>query len=127
MDFRKIQGPFRVDGPATGGSATSNALPFRSGGRSCKQTLHSVKVVAASSNCKPSIAVEHGPDGTVFGLHSTALVSTAVPGALPGLMDGQSDTNKVLNEFIRPVISVISSDGNPCWAVIELFEMRKPF
>ena len=127
MDFRKIVGPLRVDGPAVGGAATTYAQAPRSGGRSAKVAQYAVKVIAGSSNAKVGVILEHGPDGDVFITHSTPLTPTAIPGTLPGLLIGDADDTKILCEYLRPVLTCISADASVCWAMIEVYEMRKPF
>lgn len=126
MEFKKIAGPIRVDGPAVGGSPTTYTQAARSGGRNAKVAQYAVKIIAGSSNAKVGVILEHGPDGDVFIIHSTPLAPTAIPATLPGLLIGDAGS-AILCEYLRTVLTCISSDASVCWAMIEVYEMRKPF
>jgi hypothetical protein len=126
MDFKKIEGHFRVDGPVAGSGGRDYPLTARSGGRSCKVAQYWIKVIAASSNATLGLGLEHGPDGNLFVLHSN-VISLAAPASIPGLLVGDADDTKIIGEYLRPVVNIVSNDASVCWAVIEVYEMRKPF
>lgn len=124
----KLIASMRVDGPATGGQATAYKLKPRGGGRLSKTAQYMVKIVAVSSaQAKVKVDLEHGPDGIVSKPHSTPIALTQLTGADANLLVGDADQTKVLGEYLHVIISCISNDANPCWAVIEVYEMRKPF
>jgi len=124
MQFRKIFGPARLDGSTTG---TDYPLPPMAGGKSFKVANYMVKVVATSdsANCKIALALKHGPDGTVWAVHSAAIASTAT-GTAPSVLSGDADTSKIIGEFRQPIVTVLGI-GGPHWAVVEIFEITKPF
>lgn len=49
MEFKKVAGPIRVDGPASGGNATTYTQAGRSGGRSAKVAQYAIKIIAPHS------------------------------------------------------------------------------
>lgn len=102
--------------------------PPRPGGRLCKNVQYMVKVVASSSDqAKVGLFLDHGPDGTVSKLHSTPIALTQLTGGNALLLVGDSDSTKIIGEFLHPVVNCLSNDANACWALVEIFEMRKPF
>lgn len=118
----------RVDGPATGGQVTGFKLKPRAGGRSCKNVQYMIKILAVSSNqAKVGLDLQHGPDGSVSVAHSTPITVTQLTGANANLLVGDADSTKILGEYLHVVINCISFDANPCWATVEIYEMRKPF
>jgi hypothetical protein len=118
----------RVDGPATGGQATSFKLKPRAAGRSCKTAQYMIKIVAVSSTmAKVGLDLQHGPDGAVSVAHSTPIAMTQLTGTNANLLVGDADTTKILGEYLHVVINCISNDASPCWASVEIYEMRKPF
>ena len=96
----------------------------------CKVVNYQVKVVQSdgTDNIRLSVELRHSPDGTVSALHSNPL-SAANPGVLvPVLLSGDADSSKILGEFLHPVLKVKhASTGGAVWAVVEVFELRKPF
>jgi hypothetical protein len=124
----KLIASLRVDGPATGGQETLYKLTPLRGGRVCKQANYQIKIVAVSSNqAKVGLKLEHGPDGTVSVLHSTPIATTQITGANAALLNGDSDGTKMIGNFLHPIVACISNDANPCWAVIEVYQLLKPF
>lgn len=118
----------RVDGPATGGQETFYRLQPSRSGRLCKQANFQIKVIASSSSqAKVGLRLEHGPDGTVSVLHSVPIPTTQLTGGNALLLNGDSDASKMLGNFLHPVITCISNDASPCWAVIEVYQLLKPF
>ncbi len=127
MQYRKL-GRFRIDGPASGGTAAAVSLGSSGGGRMCKGVLYMLKIVQVSSaQAKLGLALSHGPDGQVSILHSTPIANTQLTGANAFLLVGQSDLSLMLGEFLDPALTCISNDANACWVLVDAFEMRKPF
>jgi hypothetical protein len=64
----------------------------------------------------------------VSALHSTP-INFGNPGAtLPSVLIGDADATKVIQESLHPVVQIKhNSGGGAVWAVVEVFEMRKPF
>ena len=128
MTFKKIF-TGRLDSGSTG-QETTYVMPPSSGGRSCKVVQFMVKVLQASSttNVRISVDLYQSPDGTVSTLHSTA-ISSGDPGAtFPSLLTGDCDTSKIVGEVLIPRIRIKdSATTNAMSAVIELYELRKPF
>jgi hypothetical protein len=124
----KLIAQMRVDGPATGGQETQYKLKARPGGRLCKGVNYMVKVIAVSSTqAKVGITLDHGPDGQVSRNHSIPIATTQLTGTNAALLSGDSDPAKMLGEYLHPIVTCISNDASPCWAVIEVYELRKPF
>jgi hypothetical protein len=107
------------------------------GGRACKTLQYMVKVIKSSgANCQVGLGVQHGPDGDVFlPLDDQIIPMTLVSGAstdalvLEGHV-GQDDgsNTKVVGEWILPILKINHDSGTgDVWAVVELFEMRKPY
>jgi hypothetical protein len=131
MMFSKIVGPVRLDS-GTNGALKSYPLPPRGGGRMCKVVQYMVKVVQSSgSTARVTVRMDHGPDGNVFTTHSTPISAvdptTGGTVALPAVVAGDATTSIIVGEFIQCVPGASSSDSNPSWVVVEIFEMRKPF
>lgn len=125
MMFRKIAGPFRVDG----GSDTEIGYPLTpsGGGRMCKSVQYMIKVIATSSptNSKLGLKLNHGPDGMVSAPHSSPIASTAT-GNAPSLLVGDADSSKIIGEYLHVIVTAFGV-GGPSSAMIEVYEMRKPF
>ena len=127
MMFRLIA-EMRVDGPATGGTATEYPLQPTGGGRMVKDVGYMVKVVARShSAAMCGVKLNHGPDQTVHAQHSTP-IANAVVTSVPGLLAGDTTaTTTMIGDFLFPILTCISNDATACWLVVRVYEMRKPF
>lgn len=82
------------------------------------------------TNLRVALELFHGPDGTVSVLHSVPITYAAGdPGAtMPALLSGDADQSKMVSEFLHPVIKIKANAGGALQAaMIEVFEMRKPF
>lgn len=124
----KLIASMRFDGTGSGGNGISYKLKPRGGGRLCKNAQYMIKIIAVSSDqTKLKLDLEHGPDGTVSRPHSTPIVLTQLTSTNALLLVGDADQTKILGEYLHPIIFCISNDANPCWAVVEIYEMRKPF
>ena len=126
MYVRKIFGPSRIDGAS--GSLTTYALKPRAGGRMAKVAHYDIKVLACSDGANTSLklTLNHSPDGTVNSLHSVAIPLTAIGSTTPTLLSGDADTSKVLSDYLHVLLG-IQGTGGAQWAVVEVYEIRKPF
>ena len=126
MQFKKIFGPARIDSQNNGAEQTIKLSPV-AGGSLIKNVQYMCKVASASgANVRITIELWHGPDGLASVLHSTP-INAADPSS-SGLLVGDCDTSKMIGEFLLPVIKIKDSALTTAqWAIVEIFEMRKPF
>lgn len=130
MFHRKVSGPIRIR--SDGDTPLSYELDPAPGGSRCKVILWSIKVVQKSQNVSVGLKYATGPDGDVFGPAKTPLALTA-PGGVPTVLQaasGTPDTNAadVLGEWIRVTLECGVTTGTADeWALVELWETRKPF
>jgi hypothetical protein len=123
MLFRKVAGPMRIE-PAAGPADQDFALDPKAGGRMCKNVQVMVKVVQNSAGAKLGVRIEHGPDGTTWkSLAASTTPAPAVPSDKLLVLDSGSG---IVGEYIRVVV-VGGGAAVTDWAVVEVFEMRKPF
>ena len=80
---------------------------------------------ASGVEVRIGLKLDHGPTPEIFAPHSVP-IAVADPGTLPALMVGDAGT-AIIGEFLRPVLKVDSNDANEQWAVVTIYEMRKPF
>ena len=98
----------------------------------CKGALYQLRMIASegSDNIRLGVDLHHSPDGGQPAFHSVCIASTN-PGQLPGvLLSGNSDMDKMIGEFLHPATKIKHKDGaggSAVWAMVELWEMRKPF
>jgi len=92
-----------------------------------KVAQFSVKVIKTSDDANTKIGLElwQGPDGEVFVKHSTVITEGLVPPEK--LYVGDADTSKILNEFLRAHLTIASNNGNAQWAIVDVWQMTKPF
>lgn len=128
MEYRKVAGPIRIDS-ANGGVVSTIRLSGRAGGRAAKVVFYDVVVLGSSGdNVRLSIDVYHGPRSEVLRLHSAAMTDAQPGTTYPVSVGGQGDTSLVLSEYIEPRIKIRdSATTTPQWALVEVYEMRKPF
>ena len=127
MFFRKIQGPLRIDSPDE--TVVEYPLSPSRGGSSTKVVQYMVKVIAtnAPGDTKVGIKLHHGPDGSVSVLHSTPISPTA-PATIPGVVAGDADSSTIIGEYLFPILTIQGPTGGPpVFAIVEVYEMRKPF
>lgn len=128
MQFRLIFDG-RIDSLAGGAEATIRLAPS-SGGRMCRVAQYMVKVVQSdgSDNIRITVALEHGPDGVVSGLHSTPIPAQNPGTTVPALLIGDADVSKVIGEYLHVLLKIKhATAAAPVWARVQVFEMRKPF
>ncbi len=122
---RKIFGPTRIDTPDTSG--VTCAIEPSSGGATCKNVVYFVKTVSESGSPWLELSLEHGPDGVASCSHSTPIASKLSGGA--GTVIGGStnaDSSGQLGEWLHPKVEITTTAGT-AYAIIEVFELRKPF
>lgn len=128
MEVRKIFSG-RIDSLNSGAEATYTLTP-RGGGRMCKVVNYQVKVIQhdGSDNIRITVDLRHSPDGTASAVHSTA-INAGNPGTtLPALLSGDADITKIVGEVLHPILKIKhTSTGGAVWAMVEVFELRKPF
>lgn len=130
MTHRKLAGPMRVQ--SAGATTLNYALDPSPGGHLCKVILWSIKVIQASPNVRLGLKFATGPDGDTFTPNRTA-IGDVQPPPPPSTLEGASgtpdtDSSDVLNEWIRASIDCgVESGTADEWAIIEVFETRKPF
>lgn len=121
----------RIDSLPSGAEAIIQ-LPGVSGGRLCKGALYQLRMVASdgSDNIRLAVDLHHSPDGGQPAFHSTCIAS-ANPGQLPGaLLSGNCNVDLMVGEYLHPAMKIKHSSGgagSAVWAMVELWEMRKPF
>jgi len=121
----------RIDSQGNGAEQVYKLAP-RGGGRMLKTVQYSVKMLQTSggSDIRISVELRQSPDGTVDAPHSVP-INLGNPGPNPpALLVGDADQNKIVGEYLHPVLKIqhaAGSSGSAVWAMVELFEMRKPF
>ncbi len=131
MFFRKIAGPMRIDSESdTGGSVKLYRLKGRPGGRTTKVLQYMIKVYQTSTDAEVGLDVEHGPDGEIYGLLKAGVIDptpiATTPKLLTGAVGAVAVNEEVIGEWILPIVTVVKGTGVQ-FAVVEVFEMRKPF
>lgn len=120
----------RIDSGAAGAEATIRLKP-RPGGRMCKVVRYDVKVIASSGdNVRITVALECGPDGTASAPHSTPINAAAPGSTFPAVVTGDADPAKIIGEWLHVALKIKDSAQPPTtaqWAMIEVYELRKPF
>lgn len=126
--FEKTSGPMRIDTGPAGAEATVK-MSYRPGGRNAKSMNVMVKVLASSgANVRISADVYHSPDGSVGKLHSTAFEAQDPSTTLPAILSGDADSTKVIGEHTMVALRIKDSAATTIqWAVVEIYEMKKPF
>jgi hypothetical protein len=103
-------------------------LPGVRGGSMCKVALYQVVVVQKSGTAvEVGVRLDHGPNGQQYTTHSTPIAQVAVTAAAPTLLSGQADATMVIGEWMRPMLLVGSTGSTAEWAMVEVYELRKPF
>jgi len=126
MAAKKIAGPFRVE--TTGASFLTEIAPI--GGYS---DVHNVATMLKILKCKTlntttfTVGIKHSPDGdaNATATHSTPINAQTVSSE-PSLLVGNTDvaTNGPIGEYIHYGITIGGGAGE--WAVVELWEVKKP-
>ncbi len=126
MLFKKVGDNLRVQS-GTGGEDTTWELAPSPGGHTTKVVNYMVVIKQKSSTAvEIGVSLYHGPNGRNCVLHSTPISSTAI-GAGVDLVSGDADTSKIIGEWLHPRIICGSTGATVEWAVIDVYEMRKPF
>lgn len=93
-----------------------------------------VKVFQSAGNqTEIGMDVEHGPDGGVYTTLKSGIISNVAISATPTLLVGSigaaSSNSEVVGEWILPVLRIKKTDAGSGqkWALVEVYEMRKPF
>lgn len=129
MMFRKVAGPVRLLSQSNGSVQIHSFDPVP-GGRMIRRAQYMLKVLQVSSaNVRVGVDLEHGPDGRITTLHSTPIPFSDPGGLLPTLFEGTAnDATSMIGEWLQPVIKVKDNTATGQeWAVVELYELRKPF
>ncbi len=132
MFFRKIAGPMRIDSESNG-TVKIYRLKGRPVGRTTKVLQYMIKVYQASTDAEVGLDVNHGPDGEIYELLKADVVDptpiVATPKLLVGALGNAAVNNEVIGEWILPSVTVVKGSGGTGgqFAVVEVFEMRKPF
>jgi hypothetical protein len=123
----------RIDS-ASNGSELTYELDAAPGGRACKVVLYSLKVIQSSGNVvRLSIDLQTGPDGDVFGPIRAILTDWQSGTTMPTVNEGASgtpdtDASDVLGEWLRVSLKIKDAQTTAAqWAMVELWETRKPF
>jgi hypothetical protein len=123
----KIADHLRVDGPGSASNPAIHALTPRAGGRLAKSVSYHIEIIATSSDqTKLGLDLNHGPNGAVSRLHSSPIGLTQLTANNAMLLVGDAGS-AVVGEYLHPILKCQSNDVNPCWAVVNVYEMRKPF
>ncbi len=77
--------------------------------------------------------MDHGPDGQIYTSFGTVITATNIT-STPTLLVGatgtpDTDANDVIGEWIVPVVTVEENTATSAfqWAVVEIWELRKPY
>ncbi len=122
MLFRKVAQNVRVEAGAAAVDVDYAQAP-KPGGRMCKNVQVMVKVTASSTNAKVGIKIKHGPDGVAFKDLATQ-ATTVVPADKLFVLD--TSASAIVGEFVQIVV-VGGGTAAGDWAVVDVYEMRKPF
>ena len=125
MMFKLIAQNQRVESDAAGASQDFEINPS-TGGHMVKVAHYQIVVKQKSStSARLGLKLDHGPNGKDHILHSTPIVLTTLSG--PNLLVGDSDTTKVVGEVLHPIVQCASTGASREWALVDVYEMRKPF
>ena len=93
-----------------------------------------VKVLqSADTDTEVGVDVDHGPDGEIYRILKSNIIPYESAGPAPVLLVGgigKLDSNaEIIGEWILPILKIQKSSGGSGakWAVVEFYEMRKPF
>ncbi len=93
-----------------------------------------VKVYQSSGNeAEVGLDVEQGPDGEIYGFLKAGLIAYTVVDTTPVLLTGAvgnvDANNEVVGEWTLPIIKIkkTGAGSGSQFAVVEFWEMRKPF
>ncbi len=125
MSAEKLLDAVRID---TTGASWVYELPPRQGYGQVKDVLFMLKVlkVKTTSTTTLTVGVKHSPDGsTPAQLHSNPINAVAVANE-PDILVGDTDspTNGPIGEFLH--IGITVGGGANEWAIVELWEVKKP-
>lgn len=133
MLFRKIVGPMRISS-ASGGTEQTYNLPPSGGGSMVKTLQYFVKVTSTDPNVEIGMNVQHGPQvGWATTLKDDIVAYPGSPVAegdtLAGAIGAAASNSEVVGEIIMPVVKIkeTGTPANQVSAMVEIFEMRKPF
>jgi hypothetical protein len=122
---RLIFGPARLE--TTGANATYYLDPLPGYGDT-KDVLYMAKVhkVKTTGTTVVQVAVSHSPDGDASMTESHSTPITGAVASEPIIRDGytDTDTNGPIGEWLHPSITIGGGAGE--WAVVELYETKKP-
>lgn len=126
MFFRLVQKDVRVECGASGEDVAVELSP--SAGGHLVRVINFMLVVKQKSSDAVELGMKlnHGPDGKNHITHSTPIGQAAV-GAGITLKSGDSDSTKVIGEWLHPIALVGSTGATREWVVFDAYEMRKPF
>lgn len=126
MPARRIFGPTKVNSTSAGAQRTY-VLDVLPGGDKAKVVQFAVvSKLRSSANCYLSLDLEHGLNGQHFATHSTPIAYAAAPDG--GTLMGHADTSIVLGEHRRAKLYVKDNTATAEeWAVVEVWELLKPF
>jgi len=123
----------RIDSQPDGTEKTYR-LKGRPGGRTTKVLQFMVKVYQSSGNeAEVGLDVEQGPDGEIYGFLKAGLIAYTVVDTTPVLLTGAvgnvDANNEVVGEWTLPIIKIkkTGAGSGSQFAVVEFWEMRKPF
>ena len=124
MTATKIAGPVRLE---TTGASYVYEIDARGGYGQVKDVLVMLKVLKVSTPATTTLTVgiQHSPDGSLPTLHSNP-VGAVVVATEPVLLVGDTDSpaNGPIGEYLHYGITVAGGAGE--WAVVELWEVKKP-
>ncbi len=130
MMFRKIASNLQISSNMSGGALTYD-VPAGAGGRKIKVAQYMLVVKQySSSNVRIWVELTHGPDGKHYTTHSDVIGSTGSPVPVPvsNLLSGDADESIIIGEFLQPCITISdSASTSQVWAVVDVYEMLKPF
>jgi hypothetical protein len=127
MFLAKIASSIQITS-ASNGTGLSYELTARAGGHTTKVANYQIVILQKSSNnVQIGIRLQHGPDGRRFLDHSIPIAANTPVGAGVVLLNGDADQTRIIGEWMLPTLTVQSSGTTEEWAVVDVYEMRKPF
>lgn len=127
MFFRKIASNVRIES-TSGGGIQEFPLQASPGGHTVKAVGYHIRIIQFSSNdAQVGLKLNHGPDGCANINHSTPISATTLSPTVTLLAGDTSQSTVMIGEWLHPILLCDSGAAQRDWAVVDVYEMRKPF
>ena len=127
MPATRIFGPTRIHSKGQADWYRMYVLDILSGGSKAKTAQYSIVCkMRSSANAYVKLELEHSLDGHNFTMHSSPIAYAAAPDG--GALMGDADTSDILGEHRRCLLYIKDNTSTAEeWAIVEVWEMLKPF